>query len=173
MLGLITGGAHLSAQTQQSAKQPLPTLTTTHDVHSLTIEQDDDARLSKLEAAQAAAAALDIALTGTVTYYNPYVDPRRPAFFVADASGAIFVSMPPQGFKPGDRVEITGVSEPGDYAPIVKGTEAHVIGTASLPATGPAVSLTQLLTGAYDGQWVELKGLVQAVRKKPAVYSLP
>jgi hypothetical protein len=145
VLGLIAGRARLTGQ------QPLPTLTSTHDVHSLIIDQ--------------AARNYPVHLTATVTYYNPYVDPRRPAFFVSDASGAIFVSMPPLGFKPGDRVEITGVSEPGDYAPIVKGMEAHVIGTASLPATAPAVSLTQLLTGAYDGQWVEVKGLVQAVRE--------
>ena len=75
-------------------------------------------------------------------------------------------------FEAGDLVEITGVSAAGDFAPIVKGTEAHVIGKAPLPTTAPRVSLTELLTGAEDGQWVEVEGLVHAVRESGKNVSL-
>jgi hypothetical protein len=32
-----------------------------------------------------------------------------------------------------------------------------------LPPAAPRVTLTQLLSGAYDGQWVEVEGVVHAV----------
>jgi hypothetical protein len=86
-------------------------------------------------------------LTAVVTYYDPNVDPRHPAFFASDASVAIFVSMPALPFEAGDLVEITGLSAAGDFAPIGEGTEAHVIGKAPLPMTALRVSLTELLAG--------------------------
>ncbi len=104
-------------------------------------------------------------LTAVVTYYDLHVDPRRPALFVSDSSGGIYVSMPAVPLQAGDLVEITGVSAAGNYAPIVKGTGWHVIGRAHLPSTAPRVTLTGLLTGAYDSQWVEVEGVVHAVRE--------
>jgi signal transduction histidine kinase/CheY-like chemotaxis protein len=158
VLGLLLGRVHLAGQPQRAEQQTLPTLTRAHDVHSLTIEQ--------------AARNYPVHLTAVVTYYDKYVDSRRPAFFASDASGAIFVSMPPLPFEAGDLVEITGLSAAGDFAPIVKGTEAHVIGKAHLPTTAPRVSLTEMLTGAEDGQWVEVEGLVHAVRESGKSVSL-
>ena len=80
--------------------------------------------------------------------------------------------MPAQPFQAGDLVEIEGVSATGDYAPILKGTEAHVIGKAPLPSRAPRKSLTELLTGTSDGQWVEVEGVVQAVRESGKNISL-
>jgi signal transduction histidine kinase/ActR/RegA family two-component response regulator len=158
VLGLLPGPVHLAGQPQRAEQQTLPTLTRAHDVHSLTIEQ--------------AVRNYPVHLTAVVTYYDKYVDPRRPALFVSDASGAIFVSMPPLPFEAGDLVEITGLSAAGDFAPIVKGSEARVIGKAPLPTTAPRLSLTELLTGAEDGQWVEVEGLVHAVRESGKSVSL-
>jgi hypothetical protein len=138
--------------------QPLPTLTKAHDVHNLPLEE--------------AVRNYPVHLTAVVTYYDLNTDPRHPVFFASDASGAIFVSMPAQPFQAGDLVEIAGVSAAGDYAPILKGTEAHVIGKASLPSTAPRATLTELLTGAEDGQWVEVEGVVQAVRESGKNVSL-
>jgi signal transduction histidine kinase/ActR/RegA family two-component response regulator len=132
-------------------QQQLPTLTKAHDVHHLTLGE--------------AARNYPVRLTAVVTYYDLNADPRHPVFFASDASGAIFVSMPAQPFQAGDLVEIEGVSAAGDFAPIVKGTKAHVIGRAPLPSSAPRRSLTELLTGAADGQWVEVEGVVQAVRE--------
>jgi signal transduction histidine kinase/ActR/RegA family two-component response regulator len=138
--------------------QLLPTLTKAHDVHNLTVEE--------------AARNYPVRLTAVVTNYDLNSDPRQPVFFASDASGSIFVSMHALPFQAGDLVEIEGVSAAGNYAPILKGTEAHVIGKASLPLTAPRESLTELLTGAEDGQWVEVEGVVQAVRESGKNISL-
>jgi signal transduction histidine kinase len=107
-------------------------------------------------------------LRTVVTYYDPYIDPRHPTVWVSDSSGGIYVelsSVPAVPFQAGDLVEITGVSAAGGYAPIVKAREARVIGRSPLPTTPPKVTLAQILTGAEDGQWVEVEGVVHAVRE--------
>jgi HPt (histidine-containing phosphotransfer) domain-containing protein len=155
-LGLFPGPRYSVAQQPRAEPQPeaqtLPTLTHAHDVHSLTLEQ--------------AGRNYPVHLRTVVTYYDPFVDQRRPAFFVSDSSGAIFVdilSPPAVPFQAGDLLEITGVSAAGDYAPILNAASAHLIGKSPLPATAPRVTLTTLLSGAEDGQWVEVEGVVHAV----------
>ena len=151
-LGLFLGPPYSICQQQPAEPQPLPTLTTAHEAHSLTLEQ--------------AARSYPVHLRTVVTYYDPYVDPRRPALFVSDSSGAIFVALSsPSGvpFQAGDQVEITGVSAAGDYAPIVNAVNVQLIGKSPLPAAAPRVALTALLSGAEDGQWVEVEGVVHVV----------
>jgi diguanylate cyclase (GGDEF)-like protein len=58
---------------------------------------------------------------------------------------------------------VTGVTGPGDFAPIVDHGAVRRIGESRLPPTAPRVSLTRLLTGADDGQWVEIEGVVRSV----------
>ena len=152
VLGLLLGPSYSIGQQQAAEPRPLPTLTNAHDAHSLTLAQ--------------AARNYPVHLRAVVTYYDPYVDLRRPAFFVSDSSGAIFVVLsflPAVPFEAGDLVEITGVSAAGDYAPIVSGARAQLIGKSVLPAAAPRVTLTTLLSGAQDGQWVEVEGVVHAV----------
>jgi len=151
-LGLFLGPPHSIGQQQAAEPQPLPTLTNTHEAHSLTLEQ--------------AVRNYPVHLRTVVTYYDPYVDQRRPAFFVSDSSGAIFVALsspPAVPLRAGDLVEITGVSAAGDYAPIVNAGRAQLIGKSRLPSIAPRVTLTALLSGAEDGQWVEVEGVVHAV----------
>jgi signal transduction histidine kinase/ActR/RegA family two-component response regulator len=145
----------------RAEQRPLPTLTRAHDAHSLTIGQ--------------ARRNYPVKLRAVVTYYDPFVDPRRPVLFVSDSSGGIFVvhpASPGAPFKAGDLVEITGVSDAGDYAPIVRATEVHLIGKSHLPSTAPRKSLTEMLTGAEDGQWVEVEGVVLAVKHSGTSISL-
>jgi signal transduction histidine kinase/CheY-like chemotaxis protein len=158
VLGLLVGRTDSAGQQPRAVQPPLRTLTKIHDVHNLTVEE--------------AVRNYPVRLTAVVTYYDLNADPRHPVFFASDASGAIFVSMPALPFQAGDLVEIAGVSAAGDYAPIVEGTEAHVIGKASLPSNAPRETLTELLTGAEDGQWVEVEGVVQAVRESGKNISL-
>jgi signal transduction histidine kinase/CheY-like chemotaxis protein/HPt (histidine-containing phosphotransfer) domain-containing protein len=155
-LGLFLGARYFVGQQPRAELQPepqtLPTLTNAHEVHSLTLEQ--------------AVRNYPVYLRTVVTYYDPHVDRRRPAFFVSDSSGAIFVAIsspPAVPFQAGDLLEITGASAAGDYAPIVNADKAQLIGTSPLPATAPRVTLTALLSGAQDGQWVEVEGVVHAV----------
>ena len=66
----------------------------------------------------------------------------------------------------GTEVEVTGVSGSGDYAPIVQKSQVRVLGQSHVPSKAPAMTTTQLLTGPEDGQWVEVEGLVHAVRMR-------
>jgi signal transduction histidine kinase/ActR/RegA family two-component response regulator len=161
VLGLLLGPADSLAQQSRAERRPLPTLTRAHDAHSLTMGQ--------------ARRNYPVKLNAVVTYYDPFVDPRRPALFVSDSSGGIYIFLPgfpAAPFKTGDLIEITGVSAAGDYAPIVRATETHVIGKSHLPLSAPRESLTEMLTGAKDGQWVEVEGVVLAVRQSGNIIDL-
>ena len=107
-------------------------------------------------------------LRTVVTYYDPYIDPQHPTVWVSDSSGGIYVALsavPAVPFKAGDLVEITGVSAAGGYAPIIDASEARVIGRSPLPSTTPKVTFAQIMSGAEDGKWVEVEGVVHAVRE--------
>jgi diguanylate cyclase (GGDEF)-like protein len=104
-------------------------------------------------------------LRAVLTYYDPYIDPRRGAIFVCDRSGCVFVSIPPRPILPlhsGDLVDISGVTGPGDYASIVDADEIRTVGKSSLP-TPRKVSSEDLFSGAYDCDWIEVQGVVRAV----------
>ena len=152
VLGLPCVGAQAPATTR-----PLPLLTTARQVHTLTPQQ--------------ATLAFPVKLRGVVTYYDPDQD-GHPALFVADRTGSIYVDMAPKptlAVRAGSVVEVSGVSDPAGFAPIVGqiegGPEADVIATgnsASLPKPR-RVTLAFLLTGSEDGQWVSLEGVVHSV----------
>jgi CheY-like chemotaxis protein len=92
--------------------------------------------------------------------------------WVSERSGGIYIALPSAPavpFKAGDLVEITGVTAAGGYAPVVKASQARVIGKSPLPSTPPKVTFAQILTGAEDGQWVEVEGVVHATLKTLAV----
>jgi signal transduction histidine kinase/CheY-like chemotaxis protein len=153
-LGLLAGPPALSGQQPPASQRPLPTLTTTHEVHSLTPEQ--------------AARSYPVHLHAVVTCYDPYIDLRKPLLMVSDPSGAIFVALslaPAVPLKPGELVEVLGVSAPGDFAPILTARSVQVIGKSHMPAKAPLVTLNTLLSGVEDGQWVELEAVVHAVEK--------
>jgi len=144
-------GVGLSAQAREEETRPI---TTAFAAHEITLEE--------------AARELPVRLRAVVTYYDPYIDPRRPAFFVSDATGSIFVALavtPPVPLKPGDLVEVTGTTGAGDFAPIVDHAQARVVGHAPLPAFARRVGINDLLIGNTDGQWVEVEGVVHAVRQ--------
>ena len=144
----------LCGQQVLSQQQLLPIIRTAHDAHVLTLDQ--------------AAQSYPVHLRVVITYYDKDNDLQRPACFVSDATGGVYVdlrSLPVVGFKAGDLVDITGISSTGGYAPIVLATEAHTLGKAPLPPTAPRVNMTEILTGVHDGQWVEIEGVVHAVGK--------
>jgi len=130
----------------------LPTLTTARTVHSLPTTE--------------AARVYPVHLQAVVTYYDPYIDVRHGALFAQDSTGGIFVSVPKTPVLPlraGMLVDVVGVTSAGDYATMIEGSAVRVIGNAPLPEDAPRVSLSHLLTGADDGQWVEVSALVRSV----------
>ncbi|MBV9404723.1 MAG: hypothetical protein JO211_05230, partial [Acidobacteriaceae bacterium] len=101
-----------------------------------------------------------IVLDGVVTYYQP----EEEAMFVQDHSAGIFVSMHGSGGEPiraGDHVVVSGVSGPGDFAPIVEKPHIRVLGRSPLPQPS-TISVEDIFLGRADSQWVELEGIVQS-----------
>src|SRR5450756_1259663 len=140
-------------QTPQSFQESLPVFKTARDAHSLLPAE--------------AARHYPVHLKAVVTYFDPYIDQRHTALFVHDSTGSIFVALPSQlslSLEPGTEVEVRGVTGSGDYAPIVERAQVKIIGHSQVPATAPRVTMSQLFSGAVDGQWVEIEGLVHAVR---------
>jgi diguanylate cyclase (GGDEF)-like protein len=129
-----------------------PTLTTALAAHSLKLD--------------AAGQAYPVHLRSVVTYYDAYTDPRLGAFFACDRTGCICVLVPPKPILPiraGTLVDIIGVTDPGHFAPIVVASVVKVVGQSRLPAKSPQRGLAQLMTGADDGQWVQVDGVVHSV----------
>ncbi len=140
------------AQRKPVSQETQPIVATAREVHNLFPE--------------VAALDLPVHLRAVVTYYDPYIDVRHAAIFVHDASGGVFVSIPARpilSIKPGTLVDITGVTNAGDYASVISSNDLRTVGQSSLPASPRKVTLTQLLTGALDCQWVEVEGRVRSV----------
>src|SRR3984957_10843315 len=134
----------LLAATTAPAQEVINLLTNASQVLSLPAEQ--------------AILGVSVRVTGVVTAAEPNWDGR---FFVQDASGGVFVenrgSTPPQ---PGDLVEVSGVSHPGAFAPIITKPDWRKLGTAPLP-TAKSVPIEQLMAGIEDSQRVEVAGVVR------------
>lgn len=66
------------------------------------------------------------------------------------------------GINRGDFVEVIGVTDPGEFAPIVKVTRVSRLGTAPIPAA-KVVTGEDLLSGRLDAQWIEITGVVRSL----------
>jgi len=138
----------------QGVADPNRTLTTAHEAHSLSASESRK--------------AFPVRLKGVITYYDPYIDPRHAIFFFHDSTGSIFVALKSPITQPvhaGTLVEVSGVSGPGDFAPIVERADVKILGESQIPKPGPLFGLSHLLTGAEDGQWIQIEGVVQTVWK--------
>lgn len=90
-------------------------------------------------------------------------DPPDRALIVADDTGEVY-ALANSGFvtrfHPKDVLQLTGVTDPGAFAPIVKISGARKVGTSPIPAPRP-VTYYQLVSGAMDAQWVSISGVIQ------------
>ena len=164
---LIPGIAAARAAPPQAVAK-LPVLTTARQAHSLDHDQ--------------AALAYPVHLRGVVTYYDPYQEGSRSAagqraLFMADETGSIFLrtgNAPLPPIHPGSIIDVTGVTDPGGYAPILTECMVKLLpGTRPLPKPKPE-SLPRLISGAEDGQWVALEGIVHTVdlEGKHAIFTI-
>ncbi len=138
----------------QSPPDPPRVITNAYQAHGLTVEESKR--------------GLPVRFRATVTYYDPYIDPRRGVLFVCDATGCVFVSLPKWPLLPlrvGSEIEIEGVSAPGDFAPIVDRPIVRVVGANGRLPEAPGVNASQLMAGNYDCGWVEIEGMVRQVRE--------
>ena len=111
--------------------------------------------LSPSEASQ----GLPVLVRGVVTHY----DPALPDLFVQGATGGIYVACQKGvAVKQGDRVEVAGITGPGEFAPVIENPQIRVLGADVLPPPAK-VSLEDLASGSYDSAWVEVHGTVLSV----------
>jgi diguanylate cyclase (GGDEF)-like protein len=114
-----------------------------------------------------AARAYPVHLRAVATYYDPFIDSRHGALFICDASGCVFVKLPSRPILPilaGDVVDVMGVSEAGDYAPLVDQAKVRVVGHTRPSLQARQASMAELLSGSLDCHWVEIRGVVHVVR---------
>jgi signal transduction histidine kinase len=103
---------------------------------------------------------LPVVIRGVVTYSDPK-DPH--GFFVQDDTAGIYVwHSAAWSVKPGQLVEVTGSTGPGDFAPVVEGQNLNDLGLAPLPKPMVA-TYTDLVGGPADSQFVEIRGVVRTV----------
>jgi signal transduction histidine kinase len=108
------------------------------------------------------ATAIPVSLTGVMI---DAADPAPLALILADRTAGIYVRAKQDtnmfsAFHRGDLLQIRGLTDPGQFAPIVIAESAKKVGTARLPAAQPA-TYQQMITGALDGQWVEINGVIR------------
>src|SRR6266403_3590419 len=106
--------------------------------------------------------SIRISITGVVTLAEP---PWGGLFFVQDSTGGVFVNNTNTRPAVGDVVQVTGVSHPGGFAPDIYWPKWNKLGTAPLPEP-KQVSVERLMSGAEDGNRVEVSGVVRFARKE-------
>jgi signal transduction histidine kinase/CheY-like chemotaxis protein len=122
-------------------------LTTVAQVHALSAED--------------AGRSIPVHVRAIVTY----ICPRSGTFFVQDETGPTYVHAPrikDLQVTAGDLVDLTGVTAPGDFAPIVSNAWAERISSSSLPAPA-AATFDDLISGQFDSAWVQTEGIVQSI----------
>lgn len=101
-------------------------------------------------------------VSGVVTFTHP----EWGQFYFSDASGGLLVSLSSSQMllpPPGSSITITGTTMGDGVSPTVLAGRITVHGVLPLPTPRP-ITVPQAATGADDGQWVEMRGLLQQVR---------
>ena len=107
-----------------------------------------------------ASRGLPVKLRAVVTYRQD-----NGVIFVQDQTGGIFLWYDGAhiDFDSGDLVDVTGVTAPGDFAPILHSGDVRRVGPGAMPKPRPA-SLDALYTGREDSNWVQAEGYVAEVQ---------
>lgn len=91
------------------------------------------------------------------------------AIVLYDGAEGIYVELDrPVGgdFQLGDELEVFGVSDAGDFAPIVRSNRVVSLGPSRLPAPRSS-TIAELNAGGFDAAWVELRGIVRSCIPTP------
>jgi diguanylate cyclase (GGDEF)-like protein len=123
-----------------------PTLTSVASVHELSAAQ--------------ASAAVPARITGVVTFF----DEDWKLLFVQDRTGGIFLPYSGSSFaiSPGMRLTISGLTNPGNYAPVIAAPKFSFSGFSDLP---PPAKITpqDASSGMLDSVYVEVEGVLHSI----------
>ncbi len=147
-LWLLVALAAISARSESAPPPPLKT-----------------AAAVRLLSPAAAAQQRPVQLSGTLLL----VTRHRDALVLRDETDSIYVELNHvigNSRRPGDRLEVTGVTDAGGFAPMVRATRLTWIGTGPLPRPRPT-TIADLGAGGFDAAWVELEGIVRSCRPTP------
>jgi diguanylate cyclase (GGDEF)-like protein len=108
-----------------------------------------------------AALALPVHVTGVVTYK----DSVWRHIYLQDSTGGIYVkySGSHPGLLVGKRVTLTGITNPGNYAPVIVAPKFQIEGPAPLPFPVP-VTVENAASGILDSQYVSIVGVVHPMK---------
>jgi diguanylate cyclase (GGDEF)-like protein len=154
LIAVLPGNAAARAKPPKHLAAALPTLTTALQVHGLSSEE--------------ASRSYPVHLRAVVTFFDRSLEfGGFVPLFVRDETGCIFVKVPVNlldSLPAGSLVEIEGVSNPGEFAPIVAHPQIKVIGHPGLPGNPLHPNHVRLMSGTLDGQWVEVEGVIHSMQ---------
>jgi diguanylate cyclase (GGDEF)-like protein len=123
-----------------------PVLTSVASIHTLSHEE--------------AKRAIRVRVTGVLTF----VDSDWGQLFIQDSTGGIYIKYAGARFLllQGERVTVEGLTNPGEYAPIIVAAKFTYRGQGTLPIP---VRLTpyDALSGGLDSKFVEVEGVVHSI----------
>ena len=95
-----------------------------------------------------------------------FVDVPAGILFLQDETAGAYVDIHGQiiDLRPGDSVQVKGVSNPGEYAPIISKPKIKILARGQLPKPS-TLSLQALASGNSDGSWVQVTGIVRSVQR--------
>ncbi len=142
----LLGVQFLGGAGQGSAEQAASPLTTVKQVHDLSPDE--------------AGRHLPVRLRGVVTGFSGW----RDYFFFQDATGGTAINREEHtAVRPGDAVEIDGVSDPGLFSNSVISKQVRVVGPGKMPRV-PVSNYSDLEGGVRDAEWIMVRGVVQSAK---------
>ena len=125
------------------ALQALP-LTTAREIHELPMKR--------------AESGYPVLLRGIVTFRN------RQHLFIQDSTGGVWINQENKNFgiKPGDLLEVQGITVDTQFAPDIARPKFRVLGTRSLPMPRQT-SWDEMTSAVDDSLWVEISGIVHSI----------
>ncbi|MGC2638134.1 MAG: EAL domain-containing protein [Acidobacteriaceae bacterium] len=130
-----------------SSSAPADTLTTVAAVRALT--------------SQRANQALPVRLNAVVTYS----DSEWGLMFVQDATGGLYLKYSGGGIFPaGEKVRVAGLTNAGNFAPVVVAPQIQDEGRGRLPSPR-SVDAIEAQSGTLDSQWVRVEGIIHPIRR--------
>lgn len=145
----LSDASSTASETTVTNGTALPLLTSAAEIHRLKSEE--------------AQRRYPVKIRGVVTS----VLPEHEAFTMQDSTHGIYVidlSESRSGTpRIGEYLEVEGVSDPGQFAPVVDASGVRILGLGSLP---PPVrhSWYQLINGSLDAQYVEIQAILTSVQ---------